>query len=313
MGHPEPTRRPHVPVATAAFLSLAALTLATVLTAGVQAMGAPPDHGAHQAGTSGAGAPAGEQEVESPPPVVYPDESTTGVPEGLALEASDSLTITEDGTVVDGLEVTGTVTVQADDVVIRNTRIVNTGSYPVRLDGGKGLLIEDSEIDGQGRGYGSVVFSGYTLRRVNIHHVTEGPRIAGDDVTIEDSYVHHLVQKGDNHTDVVQVVGGTGIVVRGNNLQGHNPDSGLLGNAAFMFGEDDKEVRDCTVEGNLMNGGNYTVNGGGSGTTGAQCRFRDNQFQRDARYGSHGNLGPGVDWDDSNTWHDTGEPVRSSP
>lgn len=240
----------------------------------------------------------------------FPDESTTGVPEGTDLEPSGSVTVEKAGTVIDGKEITGTVTVKADDVVIRNTRILNTGHFPVRVDGGSNLLIEDSEIDGQGRGDAAVVFGNYTLRRVHIYDVAEGPRVAGGDVTIEDSVIHEMVQKGDNHTDVVQVVSGSDIVIRGNALEANNPDSGLMGNAAFMFGEDDGPVTDCTVEANYLNGGNYTVNGGGSGTTGAQCTFRDNVLGNDHRYGASANLGPKVDWDDSNVWVKTGKPVK---
>lgn len=239
----------------------------------------------------------------------FPDESSTGVPDGTDLESSGSITIEEDGEVIDGQEITGTVTVKADDVVIRNTRILNTGHFPVRIDGGSNLLIEDSEIDGQDRGDAAIAFGKYTLRRVHIHNVAEGPRVAGGDVTIEDSLIHQMVQKGDNHTDVVQVVSGSDIVVRGNALEAHNPDSDVMGNAAFMFGEDDGPVTDCTVEGNYLDGGNYTVNGGGSGTTGAACAFRDNVLGENHRYGGVANLGPEVDWHSSNVWMETGDPV----
>lgn len=240
----------------------------------------------------------------------FPDESTTGVPKGRDLEPSGSITIEKDGEVVDGQEITGTVTVKADDVVIRNTRILNTGHFPVRIDGGSNLLVEDTEIDGQGKGDAAVAYGKYTLRRVHIHSVAEGPRIAGGNVTIEDSLIHKMVQKGDNHTDVVQVVSGTGIVVRGNALEAHDPDSGVMGNAAFMFGEDDGPVSDCDVKGNYLDGGNYTVNGGGSSTDGAACTFRDNVLGSNNRYGSTANLGPQVDWDSSNVSLKTGDPVK---
>jgi len=231
--------------------------------------------------------------------VGFPDETTTGVPAGTVLKRSGSLTITKAGTVVDGLEITGTVTVVADNVTIKNTRIKNTGSIPIR-NKGKNLLIEDTEIDGQGKGIPAVAYNKYTLRRVNIHHVGEGPRIAGGNVTIEDSYLHHFVQIGSNHTDVIQAVSGSNIVLRHNNLQAYNPDTGTKGNAAYQFGEDDGPLRSCLVEGNYMNGGNYTVNGGGSGTRGAQCTFRNNGFGPNFRYGTHANLGPNVIWDTTN-------------
>ncbi|WP_418605339.1 hypothetical protein [Georgenia sp. SUBG003] len=246
-----------------------------------------------------------------PPPreTDFPDETNTGVPAGTQLRPSDKLEITEDGTVIDGLEISGNVVVEADDVVIRNSRIIlTTGKIAVRVNGDN-FLMEDSEIDGQGRANPAIAYNGYTLRRVQIYNVAEGPRITGDDVTIEDSYIHGMVQDGDNHTDVVQVMSGSNIVIRGNNLQAYNPESGIYGNAAFMFGEDSGPVSDCLVEGNLMNGGNYTVNGGGSGTDGAACEFRDNAFQDDTRHGTSANLGPNVVWDESNVRLGTSTPV----
>lgn len=249
--------------------------------------------------------------VEVPTRKDFPDESTTGVPDGVDLERSGSITVEEDGAVIEGQEVTGTITVKADDVVIRNTRVLNTGHFPVQVDGGDNLLVEDTEIDGQGRGDAAVAFSRYTLRRVHIHNIPEGPRIAGRDVTIEDSLIHRLVQKGDNHTDVVQVVSGRRITLRGNALEVSNPEEGILGNAAFMFGEDNGPVSTCLVERNYLDGGNYTVNGGGGGTTGAACTFRDNVLGSSHRYGATANLGPATDWDSSNVWLETGQPVSS--
>lgn len=240
----------------------------------------------------------------------FPDESTTGVPDGIELQPSGSVRVTEDGAVIEGLEITGTVTVLADDVVIRNTRILNTGEFAIRIDGGNRLLVEDTEIDGQGRGGPAVAFSRYTLRRVDIHHVTEGPRIAGSDVTIEDSYIHHLVQEGDNHTDAIQAVSGRNLVLRGNRVEAQAPDTDDLGNAAFMFGEEDGELENCVVEKNYFDGGNYTVNGGGGGTTGAECSFSENAFGRTSRYGPAANLGESITWEDTNVWINSHDPVR---
>src|SRR5690606_30862201 len=124
----------------------------------------------------------------------------------------------------DGLEITGSVVVRADDVVIRNSRIIATGRIAIRVDGARNLVVEDTEIDGQGRADPTVAFRGYTLRRVHIHDVAEGPRIAGGNVTIEDSYIHDVVQVGDNHTDAVQAVSGRNIVLRGNHISVLGPD-----------------------------------------------------------------------------------------
>jgi len=176
---------------------------------------------------------------------------------------------------------------------------MNTGTIPVR-NYGANLVIQDTEINGQGKGNPAVAYNKYTLLRVNIWNVAEGPRISGGNVTIQDSYIHHLVQVGTNHTDVIQSTGGSNIVLRHNSLLAYNPTSGLIGNASFQFGEEESAIRNCVVENNYMDGGNFTVNGGGGGTTGAACSFSNNKFGHNHRYGIVGNLGPASVWGSTN-------------
>ncbi len=76
-----------------------------------------------------------------------------------------------------------------------------------------------------------------------------------------------------------------------------------------MFGEELGDLSDVLFEGNLVNGGNYTINGGGGGTTGAEVEIVGNYFGRDFRYAPAGNLGPDVVFDETNVYLDTGLPV----
>jgi hypothetical protein len=244
----------------------------------------------------------------APPPAGgYPNERNTGVPAGTTLRPSGSLTITAPGTVIDGYDITGTVTVRAANVTIKRSRIAAGGGlYPLRVTSGN-VVVEDTEITG---GTSAAVCCGsFLLRRVNLHDIVEGPRM-GSNSTVEFSYIHHMKRCAGCHIDALQSTGGTGIRIRGNNIQVYNPVLRDPFNAAFQFGEEQAPMRDCLVEGNLMNGGNFTVNGGGGGTRGAQCTFRNNKFQRDFRYGPAGNLFGGVTWESSNVWFDTGQPVR---
>jgi hypothetical protein len=73
----------------------------------------------------------------------------------------------------------------------------------------------------------------------------------------------------------------------------------MLGNAAFQFGEEDNPLRDCIVEDNYLDGGNFTISGGGGGTTGAQVTFINNRIGPHHRYGTK-SLDPGCIWDASN-------------
>jgi hypothetical protein len=217
------------------------------------------------------------------------------------------MTVTQDGTVLDGLHITGTVTIEADDVTIRNTLIDNTAEYPIRSTaGGKNLVVEDTEIDGNGQGNVAVYGGEYTLRRLNIHDTLDGPRIEGNNVSIEDSYVHHLHRIPDGHHDTLQIRRGIGVRITGNNFQPFNPDTNDPMNAAIQIGSLNGPTGDVVVEGNLMNGGNYTVNAGKAG--GNSFIFRNNVFGDDARYGIYA-AGPGVQWDASNILQSTGQSV----
>jgi hypothetical protein len=221
------------------------------------------------------------------------------------------MTITRKGAVVDGRLISGPVVIEADNVRIRRSLIRTSARYAIRvMPGFGGLVVEDTEIDGLGQSGPAVASGGYTLRRVDIHDVTEGPRV-GTGSVIESSYIHDLVRCSGCHIDALQSTGGSNIVIRGNNLQAYNAATDDPMNAAYQFGEEFAPLRNVLVEGNLLNGGNYTVNGGGGGTTDAQVVFRDNVFQRNFRYGAISSLGPGVDFDESNVWADTGAPVSA--
>ena len=256
--------------------------------------------------TTPPGSPTTTPPPASPAPGRFPDATTTGVPDGVTLRPSGSLTVTTDGAVIENLRVTGTIKVQADDVVIRNTRIDNTGRYPIQVEG-RNLLVVDSEIDGNGTASVAILPGEYTLRRVDIHDVLDGPRIEGDNVLIEDSYIHHLHRVEGGHHDTIQIRRGNGIVIRRNNLQAYNPATGDPMNAAIQIGSLTAPMRGLVVDGNLMNGGNYTINSGKSGPD--PSHYRNNVFGRDFRYGVLSS-GPGVVWDSSNVWQDTGLPVR---
>lgn len=238
----------------------------------------------------------------------YPTGETTGVPAGTALTPSDSVVVTEHGTVLDSLHVRGSVVVRANDVVIRRTLVDSHGKYPIKVDHGvRNLVVEDTEIDGNGVASVAILWDNYTLRRVNVHDVRDGPRIEGPDVVIEDSYVHHLTRVPGGHHDAIQVRQGSNIVIRGNNLQAYNASTGDLMNAAIQVGSLVGPLSGMLVEGNLLNGGNFTLNPGGDAV---EAAYHGNLFERQHRYGAVRGVGDRTEWSNTNVWADTGEPIR---
>ena len=261
---------------------------------------------------TGAGGVGGRPTTEEP--IVFPDAGSTGVPAGIQLQTSDGLRITEDNTVIDGQHVQGSITIDADNVTIRNTRVqTGTSLYPIHVTSGTtGTLIENVEIDNEGgTGIGMFLQGTATVRNTNIHSAEDGIRIQADDVVIEDSYIHDLQRYDGGHHDTIQIRSGDDVTIRGNNLQPYHAPTNDPMNSALQIGSlsGDDPISNLRVIGNLMNGGNFTINGGRSGDTDS-AHYANNRFGSDYRYGAVSNLQDGSVWADTNVWTDTGEPVR---
>lgn len=231
----------------------------------------------------------------------------TGVPDGVTLKESGPLRLVDDGAIVEGLDVDGCVSVRADDVTIRNTRI-RCGTEGAQLavelkDGAKGLVIESSEIDGLGKTEIGVGWTGYTLRKVNIHGTADGARF-GHGVRIEQSWIHDMARIGDLHSDALQTTSASDVVIAGNVLDPAQRGDGDLdepdyNNAGLMLGSEtgSKRVRDVVVAHNRFDGGNYSLNVRGD-IDASGVEIRDNVFGDSSRYGaviapSTVTLGPG--------------------
>jgi hypothetical protein len=210
-----------------------------------------------------------------------PGPSNTGVPAGTGLTPSGSIEVTTGGAVVEGLDITGSITVLADDVTIRKVRITSDDYYPIRYfdNGNVGLVVEDSEIGGlSGNVTSAIAFQHYTARRLNIHGMADGLK-ADADVLVEDCWIHDLSNGDGEHNDGLQSTGGKGVTLRHNDISGAS-------NAAVQTGDEGVATEDLTVECNWLSGGGYTLNIRGTGATRPKnTRIIDNRFGRDSAYG----------------------------
>ncbi len=103
-------------------------------------------------GTASAGSSGGSGgNSASPCSGPKPGPSTTGVPAGTKLTPSGSIKVTKDGAVIEDLDVTGSITVLANDVTIRRVHLKSDDYYPIRYfdNDNTGLVVEDSEIEGR--------------------------------------------------------------------------------------------------------------------------------------------------------------------
>ncbi len=245
-------------------------------------------------------------------PAGWPGPSNTGVTPGTTLtEYRSSLVIDRSGVVITDKLIHGCLEIRAADVVIRNSKIECSDKIvevQTNVEPRASVTIEDTEMDGLGSGE-AIADGNYTLRRVDIHNMNEGPRI-GDNVVIEDSWLHGLVfGSWEDHQDLLQTVGATNAVIRHNFLDARS-DPVYFSNAAFQVGAELGPLAHLRFEGNLLDGGGYTVNIRDDPDM-DDVVFRGNVFRRHAEWGAVAKEDvAGVEWDDSNVYEDTGEPVE---
>jgi hypothetical protein len=210
-------------------------------------------------GANGQAAPAAR--AHGYRPGAYPNPATTGVPDGWqpASTHDGDLTVTTPGTVIENMLITGDLQVRANNVTVRRTRVM--GIIWDQYDDNEqfsGLLIEDTEVGPDTGvldwGNGAVGTAGFTARRVEIHNVTDGFRVSGDNIVIEDSFVKLSVRPGEcNHLDAVQGYGGgTNVVITHNTFDAR----GSCGNSAVFFADSSPQA---DVEDNIMLGGAYSL------------------------------------------------------
>jgi hypothetical protein len=260
----------------------------------------------------------------------WPDCADTGVPAGTSLRPmtspaptrngdSEVTEITKNGTVINGVNLTGSFDVWANNVTIENSRITTANWWGINLrQGYTGLrVLHDTivgvvgqGIDNGGEDYG-VSSSGGNLEVgwTNISDVGEG--ISTDSGYIHDNYVHDLQAfipqdaSDYEHTDDIISDGGSGLTVEHNTLLNQLP-ANLGASASVGLYADNGPPSDDVVEDNFVAGGAYAIYPGGpSGTHGIDVE--DNVFS--TMYWSGGGIYgpvPGSYWDAAggNVWAD---------
>ncbi|WP_028047327.1 PKD domain-containing protein [Cellulomonas sp. URHE0023] len=208
--------------------------------------------------------------VPQPTPVGMPGADNTGVPNGTVINkvVDGNVTITTDGTVIDGWDIRGYVSVRAKNVVIRNSYIrgaaVPEANDLVRVQNDAySVTIEDSTLVAQtmSPNVDGVKGWNFTLRRVEISNVIDTVHIHGPNVLVEDSWLHdnaHYYNDpnwngGPSHSDSVQIQGGANITVRHSTITGAK-------NAAFMVTQGAAPVTNLSIADNYLDGGACTIN-----------------------------------------------------
>jgi hypothetical protein len=227
--------------------------------------------------------------------------------------------VQKNGTVLNGLDMRADISVEADNVTIKNSRIITTGEWGIiQRQGAKGLVVQDSEIRGTGtaRLQHAIFNLGGDLTVVRTDMSVVSDAISTSVGRIEDNYLHDPVYFDGDHTDMIQSDSGPGpgqqLVIRHNTII-----NTLDQTSAVALFQDFGVQHDALIENNLMAGGGYALYGGaGQKGTATNIRVIGNVFSREV-YKNSGQYGPIAYWDDKgsgnvwqgNVWADTGKPV----
>jgi hypothetical protein len=244
----------------------------------------------------------------------YPDLETTGVTPGTPLSPVNGVvTLNQPGQVFQNAVVTGSIAVTAQNVTIRNVKLIasNPSGAAIGVRPGQNwdrtdanLLVERVEIDMNGlpniKGIG---FNGYTLRNVFMHNGADcahfsrnvviqeslcviGPDVNGD--AVPDSGEGGDFCRGASHFDGFQYGGGGSVTLDHNTVR--NP----CGQTAAMLITNDpgfsSPITNVAITNNLMAGGGYTLYCADSDDSVASetvtgNRFARTYFQRGGRFG----------------------------
>ncbi|MBG0563928.1 right-handed parallel beta-helix repeat-containing protein [Actinoplanes aureus] len=213
-------------------------------------------------------AKASAKRKATPAKASFPGAGNTGVPAGVKLKPmTGELIVKKAGTVIDGIDLVGRLSVQADNVTVRRSRITAPPDLPNKgrdeftviqqSTSAKGLRMEDCEIDGSQIVYRAIMaFSGLHVSRCELRNVGHGVEV-GENYTVEDSWIHSTTDGPDDDWHVDGIISGVGknglirhntIVLTGGSLTG-----------AVSIGSSLGAIDNVVIRDNLLAGGNYCV------------------------------------------------------
>lgn len=216
------------------------------------------------------------------PSAGYPSAANTGVPAGITLSNSGSLTVDTPGAVIDALNISGTVAINASNVTLKRSRITGSGYAMIRVaDSAQNVLIQDVEINGSGlsgSGNSGGVIGPATVQRANIWGVENG-LVPGSGSALSDNYIHGLAAPGSPHIDGIQIDGGlSNITIEHNTIDMQEWSQ----TSAVMIDNYFGPIDTVSVNNNRLLGGGYTVYSDGqfSGGTIKGVSFTNNRLGR---------------------------------
>ena len=201
-----------------------------------------------------------------PEPANKPGPSNTGVPAGTKLTViTGDVTVSTNGTVIDGKDIKGALIIDASNVTVRRSLIEGHAlEDSVFVRSGTNIVFQDDEVSvvSPHTGVDSMGLRNSTVQRLNIHGGVDGIKLFGN-ATVTASWIHDLTWfahdpgqgGGPSHNDTIQILGGSNMNVTGNFLQAVSKD-----NSAIQVTQNSGKISALTISGNWADGGGCTFN-----------------------------------------------------
>jgi|GEM_PF-5252155 len=175
-----------------------------------------------------------------------------GLTYGDLTPTSNNISSSADGEIIEGWDVTdGRITVNHNNVIVRNCRVNATGDYGIHVNGGSGSRVEWCEIYGSDSASLYLETPGNSAYRCRIEDAVDSVKI-GTDWVLTECYISG--HKGDNpdapaaHMDCVQSVGGSnGLIERCYLRLDDYLDAGAP-NGCIQWGANFSPISDYTAE-----------------------------------------------------------------
>jgi hypothetical protein len=250
--------------------------------------------------------------VSVPSSCGYPDATNTGIPAGTTLAKSGCIGSTSPGQVIQNVTLSGCgINVTSANVVIRNVKISMSSidSFAILVRSGASATIDHVDISGldqMGNGLEYAVDS-QTMSPVVISHANFyncSDCVQGENVTLTSSYIHQMAAPAGAHTDGFQCNSSCGVTITGNTILNQWGQT-----SAIALFADFGTPRNSTISGNLLAGGDYSINGGGDNATGivvSNNRFSRAFFHTSGQYGIADYFNTSNNKWTGNIWDDTG-------
>ena len=275
--------------------------------------------------------------AEEPSRCGYPDETNTGVPEGVTLRRVPQdvssgegwrfdprgwVVVEDDGAIFEGFDVAGQIDVTASDVTIRNCRITAIGeTFGVSLRTTRNVTVENSEISSPSAGNRRLL-----VGVKDINGDSTGTRILGNEIThtstgiqidaglVRDNFIHDMGYKDGDHVNGTTSNAGTSLLTLDHNTVFNQ----LNQTDAISLFQDFGDQANRSINNNLVAGGGYTIYAGANpdALPTSNIRVTNNRVSR-IFFPKGGEKGPVTAFNPAgagntftgNVWDDTGEPI----